>query len=116
MLEKNYILRLLVGILFSVMLPGCGPTIHYLGDTHAPTSTLDLYYDAKEIKKEYRVIGRMTNDQFINYNVEYLKKQMIKKAKQVGADGIIFSDLSVINNRWSEGDKIAVKAELIKYQ
>jgi uncharacterized protein YbjQ (UPF0145 family) len=40
---------------------------------------------------------------------------MVKKARQVGADGIIFSDLSVEHSR-SQGDKLAIKAELIKYQ
>lgn len=115
MLKRNYSIKFFISIILSVVLLGCGPTIHYLGDTHSPTSNVDLYYDAKEVKKEYKVIGRMTNDQFIDYHVEAVKKEMIKKAQQVGADGIIFSDLSVENSR-SQGDKLAVKAELIKYQ
>ncbi len=86
-----------------------------MGDNLSPTSTVDLYYDAYEVKKEYKVIGRMTNDRFSAYNVEMIKKQMIKKAKKVGADGIIFSDLSIENNL-TEGNEIAIKAELIKYQ
>ncbi len=105
----------------SVVLLGCWPTIHYLGDNLPPTTSVDLYYDAKAVKKEYKVIGRMTNDQFSGYNVQTIKKQMIKKAKKVGAEGIIFSDLSVessrrVVNSSSQGGELAVKAELIKYQ
>ncbi len=100
---------------WSAVLPGCGPVIHYLGDTHPPTTQVDLYYDAYEVKKEYKVIGRMTNDQFTAYNVQMIKKQMIKKAKKVGADGIIFSDLRLENNDL-QGNALAVRAELIKYQ
>jgi hypothetical protein len=115
MLKTNYTLAIFISILLTLMLVSCGPTIHFLGDAHAPTSTVDLYYDTKEVTKEYKVIGRMTNDQYINYDVEDVKKEMIKKAKQVGADGIIFSDLNVENTR-SQGDKLAVKAELIRYR
>lgn len=114
MSKRNYILTIFISIFLSIVLPGCGPTIHYLGDTNAPTASIDLYYDKKEVKREYKVMGRMTNDQFINYDVDIVKKEMIKKAQQVGADGIIFSDLS-IDNIDSQGDKLAVKAELIKY-
>lgn len=113
--KKSMIVSFFTVMLLSVTILGCGPTIYYLGDSYSPTTTVDLYYDAYEVKKEYKVIGRMTNDQFINYNVESVKKEMIKKAKRVGADGIIFSDLS-IDNSHSDGDKLAVKAELIKYQ
>lgn len=115
MSKRNFIITLFISLPLSLALLGCWPTIHYLGDSLSPTTQVDLYYDAYEVKKEYKVIGRMTNDQFSAYNVKMIKKQMIKKAKKVGADGIIFSDLRLENNH-IEGNALAVRAELIKYQ
>jgi hypothetical protein len=115
MLKRKIILKFCISMLMSVILASCGPTIHYLGDSHSPTSQIDLYYDAREVKKEYKIIGRMTNDKFVDYHPDAVKKEMIKKARQVGSDGIIFSDLSVEHSR-SQGDKLTIKAELIKYQ
>ncbi|MEJ7681446.1 MAG: hypothetical protein WKG06_27065 [Segetibacter sp.] len=56
----------------------------------------------------------MTNDKIFEYDTEVIRKKMIEKAKQVGADGIIFSDLSVEKDN-KQDDRIAVKAELIKF-
>ncbi len=115
MLRRYQVLKIFICLFFSSILLGCGPAIHYLGDTHAPTATVDLFYDAKEVKQEFTVIGRMTNDQYIDYGVEVVKEEMIKKAKQVGANGIIFSDISV-NSNAEVSNRLSVKAELIKYK
>jgi tryptophan synthase alpha subunit len=45
---------------------------------------------------------------------EYDKKHMIELAKKKGADGIIFSDLAMDNERKSTS--VIIKAELIKFQ
>lgn len=106
-------LRIATFVLLCLALQSCAPTILYLGDSYQPVASVEVYYDAKEIKKEYRVMGRMTNGEVIAYGAERVKMQMIEKAKQVGADGIIFSSISV-----GEGDKHSqgeVKAELIKF-
>ncbi len=112
---RNFIITFLISMSLGVALIGCRPLIHYLGDSLSPTTQVDLYYDAYEVKKEYRVMGRMTNDQFSAYNVQMIKNQMIRKAKKVGADGIIFSSLRLENNDL-QGNALAVSAELIKYR
>ena len=56
----------------------------------------------------------MTNDQFAGYDAEILKKSMIEKAKKVGADAIIFSDFSTEYDH-KDGDRLALKAQLIKF-
>lgn len=93
----------------------CGiPTIHYLGESYQSSDFVEIYYDVKEVKKEYKVMGRMTNDKLIEYEVELIKRKMIEKAKMVGADAIIFYDLSVEEIE-RVGDGISVKAQLIEY-
>jgi uncharacterized protein YbjQ (UPF0145 family) len=98
-----------------LLLVSCsGPAIHYLGDSYQPTASVEIYYDAKEVQKEYKVIGRMTNDKFMEYDPEIIKEEMLKKAKSVGADAIIFYDLSAAETE-KVGDIVTVKAQLIKY-
>jgi len=102
-------------IFFCLFLLSCsGPTIHYLGDSYPAAASVEVYYDAKEVKKEYKVMGRMTNDKFMEYDIELIKTKMIEKAKLVGADAVIFYDLSAEDIE-RVGDGISVKAQLIKY-
>ena len=90
------------------------PVIHYLGDSYPSSASIDVFYDMKEVKKEYQVMGRMTNDKFMEYDIELIKRKMMEKAKLVGADAIIFFDLSAEDIE-RIGDGISVKAQLIKY-
>lgn len=97
-----------------VALSSCAPTIHYLGEAYEPSTEVEVYYDEKDVKKEYKVIGKMTNDKMVDYNVEVVKAKMIEKAKQAGGDGIIFTDIGVERSE-TDGDRLAVKATLIRY-
>jgi uncharacterized protein YbjQ (UPF0145 family) len=85
-----------------------------LGDSYQSSDSVEIYYDEKEVKKEYKVMGRMTNDKFMEYDIDLIKRKMIEKAKLVGADAIIFYDLSAEETE-KVGDAITVKAQLIKY-
>jgi hypothetical protein len=95
--------------LFTIV--SCSPLIYYVGDNYSQTSDVQVFYSAKEIKREYKVIGHMTKE--ISYKSESDKKAMIKEAKKHGADGIIFSDINLNPDRKS--DQATVKAELIKF-
>ena len=108
--------RVLVAIfiVLCVVLHSCGPTIHYLGDNYEPNSEIEVFYDEKDVKKEYRAIGKMTNDKMVDYDVDLVKAKMIEKAKEVGGDGIIFTDIGVSKSE-TDDDRISVKATLIKY-
>lgn len=75
---------------------------------------MEVYYDEKDVKREYKVIGKMTNDKMLDYDVEAVKAKMIEKAKQAGGDGIIFTDIGVERSE-ADGDRLALKATLIKY-
>ncbi len=98
-------------LLMAVFVSACRPLIYYIGDKYPASSSVDVYYDARQIKKEYKTIGRMTHSLVIP--TERDKRWMIEEAKRKGADGIIFSDLSIDQEHKSE--QVTVKAELIKY-
>lgn len=108
-------LLMIIQVFICSLLVSCsGPIIHYLGESYQPSAAVEIYYDVKEIKKEYKVMGRMTNDKFIEYDPELIKKEMIEKAKSVGADAVVFYDLTAEEMK-GVGDGITVKAQLIKY-
>ena len=88
------------------------PSIEYLGDTYSPSKSIDVFYEARQIKKKYRIMGRVTRETI--FKSEKTRMHMIELAKGKGADGIIFLDFESKINETSRYS--IIKAELIKYQ
>jgi len=106
-------------ILFSALIllfTSCGPTIHYLGETYSSKSDVEIFYDINDVKTNFVVIGQMTHDKFINYDLENIKKEMVKKAQLKGADAIVFQDFSVERENEIDGDRFSVVAKAIRYK
>lgn len=82
-------------ILFAVLLfSSCGTSINYLGNSFDKTSHVDVYVEQGAIKKRYTVIGK-GYEQYSIYTRNYIEKlqaKAIEKAKQKGADAILFQD------------------------
>ena len=93
-------------IAFSLFLAACSP-ITYVGDTYPATPKADVYYDAKDVKQDYKVIGHLSME-FTN-NSDLIKSKLSEKAKLLGADGIIILQTT------GHDDKETVKADAIKY-
>jgi hypothetical protein len=110
-MRKKILPSIFVVLLLAILFVSCSPAIYYLGDSYASSSQVEVFYDAKEVKKEYKVIGRMVMP--ITFDSQREKKQMISEAKKKGADGIIFNELTVDDNKTYN---VSVKAELIKFQ
>ena len=105
-------------ILFSaliILFSSCGRTIHYLGDFYTPKDEVEVFYDTNDVPYEFKVIGQMTHDKFINYNLETIKTEMIKKASLNGADAIVFQDFFVTRENEADGDRFSVVAKAIRY-
>jgi len=95
-------------IAFALFLTSCAvPAAVYLGDTYPLTEKVDIYYDAKDIKLDYKVIGHLaiayTQDSAI------AKKLLSDKAKTEGADGIIIFQVEGNNAN------ATIRADAIKY-
>lgn len=76
----------------------CITRIAYLGSTDVPTSQVDIFVNENAIKKNYEIVGKG----YIHYGVysrgiENIQKKAIAKAKQVGANGILFQDYYIPN-------------------
>ena len=69
----------------------CTTQLQYLGDTFNPNSNpLDVYYDIGDIKVDYKVIGKLTGTNSGFSTLDEIKNDMIKDARNRGAEGILF--------------------------
>lgn len=82
-----------ISFVLILFMSACSPKINFIGNQHDPTQQIDLYFDAKDIEKEYKVMGFMQNEgrEFAN-NPEKIKAALIDEAKRRGADAILFGD------------------------
>lgn len=93
-----------------------------MGDSYSPTQNVDIFFDEHDINKEYKVMGLMKNEaeDLENDEVEVVKKAMIKKAKAVGADAILFvgfySERIGNDNDLFDNVKNILEAKLLKYK
>ena len=84
-------LKIALAIIFIVS--ACSPKINYMGSQYAPTNHVDLFFGAKDIKEEYKVMGFMQNEgRELANNFEEIKLALIETAKAKGADAILFGD------------------------
>lgn len=82
---------ILIGI--TLLLGACAPKINYLGNSYTPTQQVEIFFDEKDIKGDYRVMGMIDNegDDFEEDDPEIVQQAMVEKAKAVGADAILFT-------------------------
>ncbi|HEY8999878.1 MAG TPA: hypothetical protein VIM89_00900 [Mucilaginibacter sp.] len=100
-------------LIFSIALfTACG-TIqpHYFGDKLPPTTSVDLFYSAHDVKQPYKVIGHLTMD---NLGQEAVKSKMLDYAKTIGADAIVITG-NTIDDGGKTGSDI-VNADALKYE
>lgn len=95
-------------IIASLLLSSCA-SIGYLGDKYDATTKTDVYYDPKDVKQDYKVIGHFSTDYNSAMRESYYKNKLTEKAMSIGADGVII--LQTTGN----GDHETVRADAIKY-
>jgi len=104
---KNYHIIILSG--FCMLLSACAVPVTYFGDKLTPTSTIDIYYSAHDVKKEYKVIGHLTCQNTINQ--ERVKAELSEYAKKIGADAVV-----ILGTDATKNDQAAVvNADALKY-
>ena len=81
------IVLILSMILFFTACGGDDIDIDYLGDFYTPTSHVDVYFSENDVTEDYLVMGHAAAD---GGETEALQETLIEKARESGADGIIF--------------------------
>jgi hypothetical protein len=82
--------------LFLFTLVACSPKLVYVGNRLGASDKVDIYMDETAIRKGFEVMGVGTPD--LNYTVagknydEIIAKKAILKAKEYGADAVLFSN------------------------
>lgn len=87
---KNLV-KIASGFIFLIII-SCAPQINYLGSSYPPTQEVDIFFDEEDIQRDFKVMGMMKNEgaEMELDDAESVKNAMIKKAKSVGADAILF--------------------------
>ena len=76
-------------LLFVAACGGDDIDVDYLGDSYTPTSHVDVYFSEDDVIEGYLVIGHATAD---GGEAADLQETLIEKARENGADGIIFEE------------------------
>src|SRR3954469_25770340 len=82
-------------VIFTFFFSSCGLHLNYLGKTSTPTQKVDVYVDAGAIKKTYTIVGKgyMEGMTLSKKGYEKMQKKALKKAKEKGADAVLFQDV-----------------------
>jgi len=87
--------RWLLGLVLALAGAGC-VSVDYVGKSFPPTSSVDLYMSADDVRRPYQVIGNASAQvdaiPFTNPS-QQLQEKLLAEARSRGADGIILSDV-----------------------
>ena len=72
--------------------------VRYLGTEFSPTKQVDVYVDPSAIKKPYTIIGKGYPDYglYMQAELELMQEKAIQKAREKGADAILFQDVYLV--------------------
>jgi len=91
-----------------LLLTACVQPGKYIGAKYPKTKTVDIYHSAAEIKRHYKVIGRLVNGKYPDKEIEHV---MVSDAKRAGGDAVIL--LGVDSTITGKPNRVV--AEVIKY-
>jgi len=85
-------IRWLMLAVLPVLLSGCAH-MDYAGQSFPPTQQVDLFFSEANVGREYMVMGELTGtgDQLVS--TQKLQDEMVKKAREKGADGVVILGL-----------------------
>jgi hypothetical protein len=88
----------------------------YFGSKYTPTTVVETFYSTKDINRPFEVIGHMNATTGRSESSQASTRQVvIAKAKEIGADGVVFSEINRQVNQ-STTDDFTIKVEVIKFK
>ena len=103
-------------IFVTLLAVGC-VSVDYVGRSFGPTTSVDVYFSAEEITKEYTVIGHaIGSSQFVPN--DKIQEKLIEKAKLEGADAILITGIGKSNVHIGETsvDESQINASFLIYK
>lgn len=102
----------LLAVVFILSLSSCIPSqVYYLGESYQATDKVDIFFELTDIRQEFKAMGTMTSVPTTFDDLKPIQDSMIAKARQEGADAIVFDEIELVNDC-----ERAIKATVIKYQ
>ncbi|MFB9843427.1 hypothetical protein [Mucilaginibacter ginsenosidivorans] len=98
----------LLTIMLCLLLAACVQPGKYIGAKYPKTKTVDVYHYATEVKRYYKVIGRLVNRKYLDKEIEHV---MVMDAKRIGGDAVIL--LGVDSTVTGKPNRVA--ADVLKY-
>lgn len=86
-MKKSNLLQI-IGVFIMLSLASCAPS--YLGKTYEPTQNVDLYYDAKDVRRSHTVMGTTDMGEGLQ-SLDKVQQKIVNLAKAKGADGVIMT-------------------------
>ena len=107
---KHFIVSLLFILVLTVI--SCS-RVHYIGDSHPQTGIVKSYYSAQDVPFEFITIGQAV---ISGGNVSKMSEKLTEKAKQTGADAILFQGVDTDNSGSDSGanTRRVIKASFLK--
>ncbi len=99
-------------IVFAALLFSSCAATSYMGDKFAATTNVDVFYAAKDVKRDYKVIGHIYASTALSS--DKVKQSILTKAQAVGADGVIILGLATEGTGKNATD--VQQADAIKYE
>ena len=113
-MKSVLVILLLVPLLYC----GCGTTqVRYDSVKRKPTNRLDVFQRTQAPVRAYKVIGLLADDGRMEER-SYLEGKFARKAKKMGADGLVFAPFEQTSKApegWELYDTYAYKAYVIIY-
>ncbi len=108
----------LSSILILIIIIGCTANVNYVGKEFEPTTTVDVYFSAAEIEKEYTIIGHAIGSGGDFVSNDKIQGKLIDEAKSKGADAILITGVEKSNIPTGGGstDEKQIKASFLKYK
>ncbi len=88
------VLFLLLPVVF--ILTSCSEfTYDYIGRNYPKTKDTEVFFRAKDVEKEYEVMGEMLAEFPYDKRLKYIQPKVEKVARSYGADAVLFSDFDI---------------------
>lgn len=80
-------------LLLIFVISSCSPSIQYMGRSYPPTSNVDIYFNAADVKKSYEVMGKVDGKAWPLSDYSKIQESIVAEAKKKGADGVIITGM-----------------------
>ena len=78
-----------------LLLSSCAPArVAYIGRNYTPTTQVDLFFNTKDVKKPFEVMGKVNSEDYAFRDPQKIQEKIMTEARKRGADAVIISNFN----------------------